>query len=191
MPRKKVEKKPDTEQMMDVREGIDRSKYTLDDRYAAAAAWMSTGSWDQTSLMTGIPEATVRDWARHAKWWPAVIADVSEKITQRLDAKLTAIVDKSTAMLIDRLDNGDYKVTRNGQTIRSPMTAKEITLTFAVTFDKLRILRNQPTKISGSSDQRITNLADKLRELGAQDASKEALEIAEAEIVETDEQSGS
>ena len=65
----------------------------------------------------------------------------------------------------DRVENGDYRVAKDGKLIRVPMGGKELVISGATVYDKRQLLRNQPTSISGSDNKNIVALAKEFRKL--------------------------
>jgi hypothetical protein len=83
------------------------------------------GSWDETKklevvqayILVGqlrlaaatcnVPESTVKVW-RATQWWRDTESELRRSSKLQLSAKLSAVVDKATDVLKDRVDNGDY-----------------------------------------------------------------------------------
>ena len=64
---------------------------------------------------------------------------------------------------LDRVQNGDERVTTKGEKIRVLMSGKDINIMIGTMYDKLNISRGRPTSISAAANQAST--ADKLEAL--------------------------
>ena len=52
----------------------------------------------------------------------------------------------------DRVENGDYRVGKDGNLIRVPMSGRDLTTNAAIFFDKRQLHRNQPTVICNGGE---------------------------------------
>jgi len=69
-----------------------------------------------------------------------------------LDGALTRIIHESTAQLLDRLRNGD-PVMVAGEVRRKPVSARDLALVVAITYDKRALVRHVPEQ---PQDQRLS-----------------------------------
>ena len=74
---------------------------------------------------------------------------------------LTMINDQATTELLDRLKNGDPYIVA-GEVKRKPVSARDLALVAAITFDKRALARNAPTS-DGDRDLTLEELANSLR----------------------------
>ena len=109
-----------------------------------------------------MPEQTVRDWTK-SEWGVELYGEIREQKEPELDASFTKLIDSAFEQAQDRVENGDYRVTKDGKLIRVPMGGKELVISGATVYDKQRLHRNQPTSISSSLDNRA--LAEQCKEL--------------------------
>lgn len=128
------------------------------------------GNMGEVSRITGIPSRTLRGW-RTKPWWEDFAATVRREIDSEIEAGLQQQVRSAIAQIADRINNGDVKVLSNGKRVRAPVSAKDLAVTMSIMFDKLRLVRNQPTQIKqeGSTAAHLQQLADKIRELQGSD----------------------
>ncbi len=114
------------------------SKYTDDQRTEAAIQYEVTGSFKKTSKITGIPKSTLQDWAK-TEWFIELTVTVRSEKKLRHRARFSKIVDMAQAQTIKELPNA---------------TAQQAAIIGGVAFDKLRLIDNQPTSITGHQDTR-------------------------------------
>ncbi|HQT26542.1 MAG TPA: hypothetical protein PLK99_08090 [Burkholderiales bacterium] len=135
------------------------SHYSDEQRREAVAHFIVTGNMRRVSELTGIPHSTLLGW-KNSDWWHTLIVKVRAEKESELDARFTEIIHRGIEQVLDRIENGDY-VMVNGQLKRKPVSAKDLGLITAITFDKRQIIRNCPTEKPGNSDK-LQEIADRL-----------------------------
>ena len=145
------------------------SKYSDEDRRRAALEYSLTGSLSKVAKRMGIPRKTISDWKNKSEWW----VEVSAKVRHQKEAKILAdneeIIDKAHREIVDRLDNGDVQLvsTKNGVELhRVPVKAKDAAVIKGISDDKRRLTLNQPTAITGKSED-MNSLAAEFKALSA------------------------
>jgi len=112
--------------------------------------------------MNNIPRRTVGTWI-NSEWGVELLAEVRHEKGEEYDANLTKLIDSAFAEAQDRIDNGDFRVTKDGKLIRVPMGGKELVISGATVYDKQRLHRNQSTSITSNLDTK--SLAEAWKEL--------------------------
>ncbi|MXJ60016.1 hypothetical protein GRW16_22770, partial [Escherichia coli] len=115
-----------------------------------------------TAEATGIPVRTLYDWQK-TDWWETLVAQVRTEMEGEIDATLSKMIQLALAATMDRLENGDYVVTAKGEIVRKPVSARDVMAILAMAIDKRQVLRDAMATVP---QQRLGNLADRLRELG-------------------------
>ena len=138
------------------------SHYTNEQRRSVIADYFVTGNITKTADMNNMPRRTVGTWIK-SEWGVELLAEVRHEKGEEYDANLTKLIDSAFTEAQDRIDNGDYRVTKDGKLIRVPMGGKELVISGATVYDKQRLHRNQPTSIASSIDNRA--LAEQCKEL--------------------------
>ena len=131
----------------------------------AAQVYFVTGSTVETAKITKIPRSTIRNWKvqQHEQWVQA-LATVSQKKREELDREFTAVIEKSTAEMRDRLEHGDeFYDTKTGEKYRKKVSGRDLAIIAGTLFDKQRLLRGLPT----SSTSKIS-LEDDLKRIAAE-----------------------
>ncbi len=139
------------------------SQYTDEQRRSVIADFVVTGNITKTAALHNMPEQTVRDWTK-SEWGIELYVEIREQKAPELDANFTKLIDSAFEQAQDRVDNGDFRVTKDGKLIRVPMGGKELVISGATVYDKQRLHRNQPTSISGKSES-MQSLAKVFRKL--------------------------
>ena len=138
------------------------SVHSSDDRRIAAIQVVLLGSMRRTAEATGIPVRTLYDWQK-TDWWETLVAQVRTEMEGEIDATLSKMIQLALAATMDRLENGDYVVTAKGEIVRKPVSARDVMAILAMAIDKRQVLRDAMATVP---QQRLGNLADRLRELG-------------------------
>ncbi len=145
------------------------SHYTNEQRRAVIADYFVTGNITKTADMNNMPRRTVGTWIK-SEWGVELLAEVRHEKGEELDANFTKLIDSAFDEAQDRIDNGDYRVTKDGKLIRVPMGGKELVISGATVYDKRQLHRNHPTAISSSqaTDKQLKAVLDKCFAIGSQ-----------------------
>ena len=127
------------------------SQYTNEQRHAVIADYVVTGNITKTAAMHNMPKQTVSNWA-NSDWGVELLGQIRTEKAEELDANLTKLLDSSFEQAQDRVENGDFRVGKDGKLIRVPMGGRDLVMSGAIVYDKRQLLRNQPTSISSKSD---------------------------------------
>ena len=110
------------------------SKYDDRQRREAVTQYLLLGNVEAVAKATRIPATTLRDWMA-SPWWNTLSVEVRSEKGAELDGALTRIIHEATTQLLDRLKNGD-PVMVAGQVKRKPVSARDLALVAAITYDK-------------------------------------------------------
>jgi hypothetical protein len=132
--------------------------YTNEQRYAACVAFVIYGRADRVSEVTGVSIRTVYNWIK-SDWWPRMLQDAKREHQELIESRLSHIVEKVTEQLLDRLEYGEIKVhnwtdrkgANHSKSYRVPVSARDLDNLGTHFLDKLRTLRNQPTKLTATA----------------------------------------
>ncbi len=138
------------------------SQYTDEQRIAVLADYMVTGNITKTAEMHNMPRRTIGNWI-NSDWGVELLAEIRHEKGEELDANLTKLIDAAYEQAQDRVENGDYRVTKDGKLFRVPMGGYQLVISGSTAYDKRQLHRNQPTSISSNQDSRA--LAEQCKEL--------------------------
>jgi hypothetical protein len=155
------------------------SRYSIEDHKKAALAYCMTGSSIKASDMTGIPSKTIRGWTAR-DWWPEVMREAKEKNQDKLDGVYTGIIERGTTQLIDRLDNGDYLIGKDGELTRRPMSGRDLVIAIGTIQDKRALIRREPTKIINNSAETLSLLAKKFEQIAMEDSKGTVIDVTDS-----------
>ncbi len=139
------------------------SQYTDEQRIGVIADFMVLGNIAKTAALHNMPEQTVRDWTK-SEWGVELIGEIRDQKDEELDAKLTKLIDAAYEQAQDRIENGDYRVTKDGKLFRVPMGGYQLVISGSTIYDKRQLHRNQPTSIQGDSET-ISKLVKKFEQI--------------------------
>lgn len=186
-------KQPGTPRKGLVAKGIQKGMFPEEKKIEAATIYAATGSLQRAAELSGVPVTVVRGW-RQTDEFQALLKEVWTENNEKIDAKFTAIIEKSLDAIVDRLDNGDFFVRRDGQLARKPISAKELSLVQAINVDKRQLLRGLPTSRSESTGQvedktvsRLEKLAETFENLARFGRKPKTIEVVDAEVVEIED----
>lgn len=121
--------------------------YTNEDRRSAAVAFVLYGNVQKVAEITGFPDKTIYGWLK-SDWWPRFLDEAKREHQELIESRLSDIVEKATWQLIDRIENGDSILNKRGHVVRVPVKAKDLDIIIRDSIDKIRLLRNQPSKVT-------------------------------------------
>ena len=126
----------------------------------AVCLWVAGMSLSKVAVHLNVPYETVKEWKKKP-WWDEIEKDIKSDDKQKIDAKLTKILDKSLDTIMDRLENGEYIYDqKTGRLKQTPAKLRDATVAFNTVMDKRQLLRKEPTKITEQ-----TSSADQLKQL--------------------------
>lgn len=138
----------------------DNSNWKIEDKQRAVAAYSATGSFLKSSKLIGIPDATIRSWAKQ-DWWEEELRRADQSETNELKSTYTRIAKRASELLEDRLDNGDEVVTKAGDIVKKQIPGRELAIIAAVATDKRKQAMEQPHTVAlQSSTERLGQLVE-------------------------------
>lgn len=161
--------------------------YPDEKRVEVATLYAATGNAEAVGELTDVPKTTIRRWTRE-EWFQTLLDDIRTENDQLLDAKQTQIVQNAMDQLGDRVENGDHVVLRDGQIIRKPVGAKDLSIITSINIKDRQLLRGKPTSRTDSGanktvEQKLLDLAESFKKIASRQPIKE-LEVEDAVIVE-------
>ena len=141
------------------------SQYTDEQRIAVLADYMVTGNITKTAEMHNMPRRTIGNWI-NSNWGVEILAEIRHEKGEELDANLTKLIDAAYEQAQDRIENGDYRVTKDGKLFRVPMGGYQLVISGSTAYDKRQLHRNQPTAIAGKATS-IADLAQEFNKLAS------------------------
>lgn len=130
--------------------------------------------------LTGVPESSVRRF-RHEEWWPEMLEQVYAAMDQETESKQTKVINKTLDLIQDRLEGGDYILSRDGEIRRKPINGRELSQIHTAVVDKRQLLRQRSVKKdTTTAENRLEKLAkDFTKFLKAKDITGESTHVKE------------
>ncbi len=128
-------------------------------------AYVSGNSYKKAAEMSGVVASTAKTW-QSQEWYPEVMEAARSVAGQKVDRKLSKIIDMALGNLEQRLVKGDPF--KNGSEVDyKPVTAKDSALIAAIAYDKRALSRGEPTAIEAdmSLEERLEGLHEKFKEV--------------------------
>jgi len=141
-------------------------KITLYDDTAkinAACLYAASGNYSQVARDTNIPRTTILSWAKDSAVWVESLVKARQEINDEILAGNLKLVIKTNEETMDRVEHGDYVLTKDGKQIRVPMKGRDLAVVGGIKEDKARVALGQATSISVTQDSR--ELAEVCKEL--------------------------
>lgn len=132
----------------------------------ALAVFTATKSNTLTAQQINVPVATIINWRRQ-DWWKERLAEIQSQDYEKLDGKLSNVIDKALDAVMDRLENGEYQYDIITKKIkRVPAKLRDVNATLNQIIDKRQLIRKLPTKIveQQSTATQLAKLAQQFTE---------------------------
>lgn len=100
------------------------SLYADAERQTAVLAYIALGNIRRVAAATGIPSRTLYDWQK-TDWWEVLAAQLRAERDAQLDSAFTKVIEKAMCCVMDRLENGDVVVLKDGLITRQPVSVHE------------------------------------------------------------------
>ena len=113
-----------------------RRQYTKTQKEQAAVEYALKGSFTQVGKALDIPHQTIESWAKDWEGWDDLISRVQDEKSKQHRANYVAIIDKAQRITLEKLDD---------------CSAKDASVISGISFDKTRLIDNQPTSISSNT----------------------------------------
>ena len=161
---------------------MEGSKYSDEDRRRAVIEYHIHGTQTKVAEIMNIPQTTLSGWI-NTEWFAEQSQALDAQTENLILANNQKIIDASQAELLDRVENGDFKLVKTKKTIkhddgsmevaedhelkRVPMPGRDLNITTGTIQDKRRTQLNLPTSISSNqkSQDQLNAVMDNL--LGA------------------------
>ncbi|GAB3630270.1 hypothetical protein PTE30175_03661 [Pandoraea terrae] len=140
------------------------SCYTDEDRRAAVVQYLLLGNIHKVAHATGIPTRTLYHWTQ-TEWWAQMLAEVGAEKGAEIDAALSRMIDLAMASVMDRLEQGEYVVARDGRVLRRPIVIKDLLAILTMTLEQRERLRVSTS--TAAARMPLREVADRLRAFGA------------------------
>ena len=134
--------------------------------HAAVEAYLEHGPTTEAAVALGVHLDLFRKWVASSEGRRAIDLARSS-LNALLDLGLTKIINQASARVLDALEHGQKVISKDGEIHEIPISGKDAATIFAIVFDRRQLLRKQPTQIGGELDEKLEELATKLRYLGS------------------------
>jgi len=129
----------------------------------AAYLYAACGNYSKVARDTNINRNTIMSWAKDSVVWVEALGKAQQEISDEILAYNLKIVVKTNEQIIDRIDNGDTVLTKDGKQVRVPMKGRDLAVVSGIKEDKARVALGQATSINVTQDTR--ELAEMCKEL--------------------------
>lgn len=94
-------------------------------KYEVATQLLACGNQRLVSSLTKVPYETISAWKK-ADWWEELVLQIRQQQTLKMDNKLTAIIEKSLDVVMDRLEKGEVVIDqKTKQQVRKPVVLRD------------------------------------------------------------------
>ena len=123
--------------------------YQDKDKINAAYLYAASGNYSQVARQANINRKTIMTWASDWSDWDASLDRARQEISSELLAQNLKIALTANDAVLDRLENGDTKLTAKGA-VKVPMTGKDCAVVGGIMQDKGRVQMGMATSITST-----------------------------------------
>lgn len=138
--------------------------WTDAEKVRAITIHTQVGNWAEVERMTGIPKETLFSWQR-APWFHEIKQRILEEEDNEVATKFGKIVKKAQEEVLERLENGDWFLLKDGTKTRKPISARDASVIANSATDKRNLLLGKPTSRTEqiSTKDRLSKLAEEFK----------------------------
>lgn len=108
--------------------------------------FLALGKAPMVSAVCDVPVQTIRQW-KMQPWWADMVSQIQTESDQQLDAKLSAIIERSLDAVNERIEGGEFILdSKSGTVKRVPVKLRDVERVAVDLLDKRDILRGRPDK---------------------------------------------
>lgn len=162
--------------------------YTQNQKIDALKLWLVTGNLSGVAAALKIPYDTLKTW-RYSKWWVDTAVEIKAEGRLELSSKLRKIAEKALGETLDRLENGDYRMSPTGDVERIPVpaaTAAKIATDFLQKSEDLD--KVQDNESIGTVNDRLKALAENFEKFSRKVRRIEVEDVAFQDVTQADAQ---
>lgn len=172
----------------------DRGHWSEKKRLEVLTLYVATGSLTLAAQQANVPYETAKSWS-NKDWWKEKVKEIQNEEYDKMDAKLSKVLDSALEKVMDRIENGEYIYDpKTGKTKLMPAKLRDLNVAFNSLMDKRQLIRKQPTKIveQSSTAAQLQNLADQFAQFVTGKVKKDTFndlvdKVIEGETVEQNE----
>jgi len=142
------------------RERPDNGKHSYSDKMFALSVYAENMSQTEASQASGIPATTIAAWLKSDEI-DATLENLRQALRSSIAHKCAQAAALSVDTVIERLQNGDWKLTKDGDTVRCPVSAKDAGYLAASMIDRHALLTGT-SGLNGKANEALSMVADKL-----------------------------
>jgi hypothetical protein len=145
----------------------------------AVRLYAESGSLASVSRELGIAIYELQKLQR-TSWWQAELAALRREESAMKNARLTRIHNLTLEALEDRLEHGDLVMKGRGF-VRAKLSGRDLARISEAVFKQRQLLNGEPTHID-NSNKKLEELSQKLRALGAKDATHLTIDMEAQDV---------
>lgn len=162
---------PDTVAHVYVNEDGEKRSYNREFKIQAAYHFIVTGSGSKTAERMQVDKMLISQW-KDSDWWPIATAAARRVFSREIEGKMAETMLLAQEAIVDRLQNGEIKIGRDGEEKRIPVSAKDAAVILSIGFDKRQMMVGTPSSLRS----RRASASDRAKDLKAKTAEKKAAE---------------
>ncbi len=127
-----------------------RADFTAEERVVIAMTYILTGenaglaaSRATKALGKDIPAGTLRQWRRRP-WWLVAEAAAKKRLQVELENGYTRLLYLTEKEIVDRVENGDSRLTKDGEVVLVPVSLRDLIGAHAIVAEQRARIRGEP-----------------------------------------------
>lgn len=136
----------------------------------AVTLYLTCGSLAKVARTLDIPIYDIQKLSK-TQWWTDELGRLRRIEQAELDSKLSDILGSALTKLVDRMENGEEVIDKDGFKHMKAISAATLCRIAETVFDKRQLIRGLPTAVTNESSK-LTELAEKLEKLGQAQAAR-------------------
>ena len=125
------------------------------------ADYVLSGNLRESSTKLGVSYDVAKSWHRQ-EWFTTLVSQLEGERNRAMAKRLAKVLDLGVEKIEDLLENGEERVTKDGDVVSVKAPLASVVMATGTLFDKIQVLKKNPDR-GDSTEDILTRLADKLR----------------------------
>lgn len=119
------------------------SKWTEENHRAAVLAYLKVGTYEEASVLCGVPWQTIAYWKNSCDWWGEYEREAAKDLESKFRSKTQRAIDMAFERLLERIEKGDQMA--DGKVM--PVKARDMGVILGILLDKSKMDLTLPTGV--------------------------------------------
>ena len=158
---------------------VESFRYTEDEKETFVLKYLEVGTLAEACRQTNTNYETAKVWHK-AQWFQNSLIRLRFERDKLLEQKLSNLIEKGTEAMLDRIENGEQRITKSGEIVTVSPGLAALTIATGTMYDKRSMLRSGG--VATPAENILEQLAERLKAFGAK---RDVIDVEAKEVGQT------